>query len=1294
MSRLTDIVDNFPLPDDEEFNGKISALKEFKSLSLSAEGKQQENSQYFNTQLLIRRLLAPVSTIREMYVNHEIGSGKTGVAIAVAELYKNNIIGIGRKRALIVVKGDVLEESFKQQLNKITSLYLPNKEHTNEAARKGAITKKINEFYEIIHYSELANKIKKEFPTEAAMREEYDDRVIIFDEAHNFRMGYFKNTKDGAKTKEDEKKAFAEVYGTIKKMLHALQRRIILLFSATPIVDKPEEFGLQMNLILPEDKQIPADFDWDNVTIEKLEPYLRGRYSYVRGSSNVPKANPIGEKITIPVSVNGETKEIELLRKLNRMSTRQYFHYQKHANIKTEEDSDLNDNLLISELNNEQKVQGSSAFHREDRYASLFIFPTTVEEDAKIANAVDAKLKSRFPDADEKDPDYLFYKDYLSLKEESNRSDVIGMAGFNKWFDLESKTNSISIKQSMSRDSREKMENVLLSYNNLRDYSATFYSIIESSLANRDKSGFIYTEFVKGPGALLLGKILDTNYISRFDDNSFSMREADERFEKCLQTRQEYFDLIETKQEEKIDDYIANNGGENSYAYFLDKESLTDGELQQKERRRNRYLQEYQNANDERRLALDEKILALEDDLQVLTANLLYYRCNLAYLEGRRYAVVTGETTDKYRSAAFNVFNHPKNIDGRYIQLIVGTNVTKEGISFVQSQCVHIVHPYWNSVPIMQAMGRVFREDSLKDLPILDRIIDVYMHAAIGPDSYPFLRRGDTFDEQLYIDNRLQVNTIDMLLYAISEVKQRKIAKVLAVAKKCAVDGLINKERNQSLDPSYDYTEKCDYEPCRYACVGSEVDVKGNPLPPRPEDDTNYFLHYSSEQIERIKEDIKEIFKYAEYQQLDSIIENVRAIDPDNDFTPKYVVKALQEMVTNQETFLTSFGIVCTLKQEGPIYYIQNSFGSNKPDSSYYTQTIIANERLSLAEIIDPINNYELNKECEIIENTELKDDSRDESGYTNEEKIMNILVEDNGLKKLKCLLAERAYALSVTNPQAMKPVHELVLDTYSYRFFDYVDPKTGSTYKLHNIMVFTEGNSYNADVVSTRTMDQLRIFRDGRWRRVTRAEQISCGSQVIQQDKERKAALESHPMYGSISTSDGKFRIHLNPRTKRDPIYIFFDKIKQVKALVNADDRRTLFRGCNCTSASKKQIIIYLLILGYLVKDSESDLKKATNSAQRQKIMQTYRASLKDVYNPDEERKKIHDEWMADRARAVRKYTDSEFQARLDEVKDIQVSDEIIETYCKLFSSTKTNVILCEMIKDILRKQRLLILY
>jgi|SaaInlStandDraft_5_1057022.scaffolds.fasta_scaffold01214_10 superfamily II DNA or RNA helicase len=220
------------------------------------------------------------SNLKGLLIYHKIGAGKTCTAITIAEKMKRNLgIIIVLPAALInSFRGELrsecpgdeyISQDNRKRLNKLN----PTDEDYLKIIKKS--NNKIDKVYKIYSYHKFSmlvneNKIK------------FKNNLVIIDEIQNMisESGtFYKNIKN-----------------TIMK---SDENTRILLLSATPIFDKPQEIALLLNLLKP-DNPLPtgnlfnsnflkAITNKDGVrynvkNIELFKDYIHGMVSYYRGA--------------------------------------------------------------------------------------------------------------------------------------------------------------------------------------------------------------------------------------------------------------------------------------------------------------------------------------------------------------------------------------------------------------------------------------------------------------------------------------------------------------------------------------------------------------------------------------------------------------------------------------------------------------------------------------------------------------------------------------------------------------------------------------------------------------------------------------------------------------------------------------------------------------------------------------------------------------------------------------------------------------------------------------------------
>lgn len=189
-------------------------------------------------------------------------------------------------------------------------------------------------------------------------------------------------------------------------------------------------------------------------------------------------------------------------------------------------------------------------------------------------------------------------------------------------------------------------------------------------------------------------------------------------------------------------------------------------------------------------------------------------------------------------------FNPPENLYGDSVQVIFGTDKTREGISLKGIQQIHICSGDWNFGKIFQAIGRGIRLNSHAGLP-KNTLVQLFLHCAIPPKNIltttiihqkipEHVESHDYTTKQLF-------QSIDFFQYFRSELKDINIKKIEHALMVNAVDCQIHKAQN--LIKGSDNTTDCMYQPCHYDCTGFS-NVSQKEIHALPIDYSTYNLYY------------------------------------------------------------------------------------------------------------------------------------------------------------------------------------------------------------------------------------------------------------------------------------------------------------------------------------------------------------------------------------------------------------------------------------------------------------------
>lgn len=256
-----------------------------------------------------------------------------------------------------------------------------------------------------------------------------------------------------------------------------------------------------------------------------------------------------------------------------------------------------------------------------------------------------------------------------------------------------------------------------------------------------------------------------------------------------------------------------------------------------------------------------------------------------------RFAIITGETVSEVEVDRIvdGIFNDPRNKHSRYIQVIIGSQIIGEGKSLRNVRQIHIQTPHWNNSETEQAMGRGIRAFSHEDLPLQERFVKVFRHASVPLKG---------------------IESINYIMYKISEDKDFQIKQVERVCKEKAVDCGLNKGRNR-LSSDIDYSRECDYMKCDYTCDYDEEDLPSEELI----SDT-YNLFYAESEIESITGIIKQLFRKKFSYDLTELMEEFR------DISSMVIIRALKKIIDKSIQLVNRYGFPCFLREDHNLYFL------------------------------------------------------------------------------------------------------------------------------------------------------------------------------------------------------------------------------------------------------------------------------------------------------------------------------------------------------------------------------------
>ena len=377
---------SYPDIQDTDFYQKIYEKKEFRDIKI----KEKDNiikKEFIlsENQIFLKNYISPDTFYNGIMIISETGTGKTCSAISIAEGFKKTLKNINKKILILTTLKknfintlyDFRKEKDKKNPEDIVqctgkaydlgeeSLYLTFEQ------KKKEIYKIINSYYQFFGYRGFANHVinntgnwkgdEKDINEKIKkwISKEFDNRVIIIDEIQNI--------------KTDKKFEYSKSIQPILEMIVKYGKNIkLILMSATPMFDRPDEIIFYINLLLLNDRRKiinkndifnSKDGSLKEGAEDKLRNIFKGYFSYIRGEkpfifpfriypkeSEIPNYNYYmnGNKI----EDNKKIKFTKII--LCEMSDIQNNTYNYYFNKKKAENLIINNQNILNNISNEE----------------------------------------------------------------------------------------------------------------------------------------------------------------------------------------------------------------------------------------------------------------------------------------------------------------------------------------------------------------------------------------------------------------------------------------------------------------------------------------------------------------------------------------------------------------------------------------------------------------------------------------------------------------------------------------------------------------------------------------------------------------------------------------------------------------------------------------------------------------------------------------------------------------------------------------------------------------------------
>lgn len=346
---IESFIPKYPSLQGDKSGYEVARKKEFYDLRLErSERTDREQGDLLDSQKFMQRFFSPHTPYNKALVFAKMGSGKSCVISAIAEINKTSPYNNKpRKPALILVKNEELVRNMMREISQVCTKDVYTSKHTEAELKKGVkmteeaksrrLASSIRKNYKIVTWDTFLKKLE---PDEVLKRK-YDGCEIMVDEAHGLRIQPTRKKKEKAKgapileedveeeiyedkggEKEEQEELEEEgagggtsvmIYKQLHHFLHVVPNCKVLLFTGTPIWDRTSEIASLMNLILEDkkyggkDEQLPTgskfnkEFFDDNGELKKeavelLKERFRGKVSFLREMITSAKRKDMGTK--------------------------------------------------------------------------------------------------------------------------------------------------------------------------------------------------------------------------------------------------------------------------------------------------------------------------------------------------------------------------------------------------------------------------------------------------------------------------------------------------------------------------------------------------------------------------------------------------------------------------------------------------------------------------------------------------------------------------------------------------------------------------------------------------------------------------------------------------------------------------------------------------------------------------------------------------------------------------------------------------------------------------------------
>jgi hypothetical protein len=307
--------------------------------------------------------------------------------------------------------------------------------------------------------------------------------------------------------------------------------------------------------------------------------------------------------------------------------------------------------------------------------------------------------------------------------------------------------------------------------------------------------------------------------------------------------------------------------------------------------------------------------------------------------KAKRYIILTGFTTDAaLNKTLIDIYNHPDNKYGEYCQIVIGSHVIGEGVSFLSVRKTYVVTPWFNDATTDQAIARSIRSFSHDQLPVADQTIDIYKLVSMTPEEQE--QPIQSFSAVLSdYSKELEVFSVDLYLYDLAEKKDIRIKQMERLMKFMAIDCSLNRARNVPVDSQGQLifkagSKECDYmQNCDYDCYGVPRELYSYEGPVYISDTYNFY--YAGVEMQHLQEIISVLFELKSAYDFKEMYGMLVSVNPG--LNSIVLARALADMIQTNKRVRNRHGFLCLLRTDRDMYFlVDDPLAGEHYTSAYY----------------------------------------------------------------------------------------------------------------------------------------------------------------------------------------------------------------------------------------------------------------------------------------------------------------------------------------------------------------------